>query len=127
MYRHRCVEAWSIVIPWYGYSLSELIGCGEPLSSARRLQFYTLLSAKSIVRLHFTDRQPHTNWNDINSHEYGFYSNVNPKVDHQRWTQDRERLIESGILSRYIPTQILNGYAGQVAGLYNGMDLKRFY
>ncbi|HEY8996358.1 MAG TPA: protein-methionine-sulfoxide reductase catalytic subunit MsrP, partial [Edaphobacter sp.] len=80
-----------------------------------------------IVRINFTDKQPHTTWNEINSQEYGFYSNVNPKVDHPRWSQARERRIDSSILPHYIPTQMFNGYADQVASLYNGMDLRRYY
>ncbi|MDE1175214.1 MAG: protein-methionine-sulfoxide reductase catalytic subunit MsrP [Edaphobacter sp.] len=187
IYRHRCVEAWSMVIPWDGYSLSEFINLCEPLPSAKFVQFVTLVdkkqmpdlpfgydwpyseglrldeamnplalltfgcygkvlpnqngapirvvmpwkygfkNAKSIVRFHFTDKQPHTTWNEINSSEYGFYSNVNPKVDHPRWTQARERRIDNSLLPHYIPTQMFNGYADQVAGLYNGMDLKRYY
>ncbi len=187
IYRHRCVEAWSMVIPWDGYSLSEFINLCEPLPSAKYVQFlslsdhkqmpdlpsgynwpyseglrmdeamnpltlltfgcygqvlpnqngapvrvivpwkYGFKSAKSIVRVHFTDKQPHTTWNDQSSEEYGFYSNVNPKVDHPRWSQARERRIDSSALPRYIPTQMFNGYADQVASLYNGMDLKRYY
>jgi sulfoxide reductase catalytic subunit YedY len=185
VYRHRCVEAWSMVIPWDGYSLSELINLCEPLPSAKFVQFlslsdrkqmpnlpfgynwpyseglrmdeamnplalltfgcygqvlpnqngapirvivpwkYGFKSAKSIVRVNFTDKMPPTTWNDQSSREYGFYSNVNPKVDHPRWSQARERRIDSSALPHYIPTQMFNGYADQVAGLYNGMDLKR--
>ncbi|WP_260704996.1 protein-methionine-sulfoxide reductase catalytic subunit MsrP [Edaphobacter flagellatus] len=187
VYRHRCVEAWSMVIPWDGYSLSEFINLCQPLPSAKYVQFLSLAdrkqmpdlpfgynwpyseglrldeamnplalltfgcygqvlpnqngapirivlpwkygfkSAKSIVRFHFTDKQPHTTWNDQNSSEYGFYSNVNPKVDHPRWSQARERRIDSSAFPHYIPTQMFNGYADQVASLYNGMDLKRNY
>ena len=187
IYRHRCVEAWSMVIPWDGYSLSELISLCEPLPSAKYVQFISLAdkkqmpdlpfgydwpyteglrldeamnplalltfgcygqvlpnqngapirivvpwkygfkSAKSIVRVHFTDKQPHTLWNQISSQEYGFYSNVNPKVDHPRWSQARERRIDSSALPHYIPTQMFNGYGDQVASLYSGMDLRRDY
>ncbi|RZU43470.1 protein-methionine-sulfoxide reductase catalytic subunit MsrP [Edaphobacter modestus] len=187
IYRHRCVEAWSMVIPWDGYSLSEFINYCEPLPSAKYVQFVTLLdkkqmpdlpggydwpyseglrldeamnplallafgcygqvlpnqngapirivlpwkygfkSAKSLVRFHFTDKQPKTTWNEISSQEYGFYSNVNPQVDHPRWTQSRERRIDSSAFPRTIPTQMFNGYADQVASLYNGMNLKRYY
>jgi len=187
VYRHRCVEAWSMVIPWDGYSLSEFINLCEPLPSAKYVQFVTLLdkkqmpdlpfgydwpyseglrldeamntlalltfgcygqvlpnqngapirvvmpwkygfkNAKSIVKINFTDKQPHTTWNEINSQEYGFYSNVNPKVDHPRWSQARERRIDNSMLPRYVPTQMFNGYADQVASLYNGMDLRRYY
>jgi len=187
IYRHRCVEAWSMVIPWEGYSLSEFINLCEPLPSAKFVQFISLVdkkqmpdlpggydwpyseglrldeamnplalltfgcygqvlpnqngapirvvmpwkygfkNAKSIVRLHFTDKQPKTTWNEINSQEYGFYSNVNPQVDHPRWTQSRERRIDSSAFPKTIPTQMFNGYADQVASLYNGMNLKRYY
>jgi sulfoxide reductase catalytic subunit YedY len=187
IYRHRCVEAWSMVIPWDGYSLSEVISLCEPLPSAKYVQFISLAdkkqmpdlpfgydwpyseglrldeamnplalltfgcygqvlpnqngapirivlpwkygfkSAKSIVRVHFTDKQPHTLWTQISSQEYGFYSNVNPKVDHPRWSQARERRIDSSALPHYIPTQMFNGYGDQVASLYSGMDLRRDY
>jgi len=187
LYRHRCVEAWSMVIPWDGYSLSEFINFCEPLPGAKYVQFTTLLdrkqmpdlpggydwpyteglrldeamnplalltfgcygetlpnqngapirvvmpwkygfkSCKSIVKFHFTDKQPKTLWSQINSSEYGFYSNVNPSVNHPRWTQARERRIDSSAFPRTIPTLPFNGYADQVASLYNGMDLKKFY
>ncbi len=187
VYRHRCVEAWSMVIPWDGYSLSEFINFCEPLPSAKYVQFTTLVdkkqmpnlpggydwpyteglrldeamnplalltfgcygqvlpnqngapirvvmpwkygfkNCKSIVRFHFTDKQPKTTWNQINSDEYGFYSNVNPKVDHPRWSQAHERRIDSSAFPRTIPTQMFNGYADEVASLYNGMDLRRYY
>ena len=186
VYRHRCVEAWSMVIPWDGYSLSEFINFCEPLPSAKFVQFVTLAdrkqmqlpggydwpyteglrldeamnplalltfgcygqtlpnqngapirvvmpwkygfkNAKSIVKFNFTDKQPKTTWNQINSDEYGFYSNVNPTVDHPRWTQARERRIDSSLLPRTIPTQMFNGYSDQVASLYTGMNLKKYY
>jgi sulfoxide reductase catalytic subunit YedY len=187
VYRHRCVEAWSMVIPWDGYSLSEFINLCEPLPSAKYVQFLSLVdkkqmpdlpygynwpyseglrldeamnplalltfgcygqvlpnqngapirvvspwkygfkNGKSIVRFHFTDKQPHTTWNDQSSEEYGFYSNVNPKVDHPRWSQARERRIDSSAFPKTIPTLMFNGYADQVASLYNGMDLKRYF
>src|SRR5579871_4506976 len=188
VYRHRCVEAWSMVIPWDGYSLSEFISFCEPLPSAKFVQFLSLAdrkqmnlpggfdwpyseglrldeamnplalltfgcygqtlpnqngapirvvmpwkygfkNAKSIVKFNFTDKQPHTTWNDQNSSEYGFYSNVNPTVDHPRWSQARERRIDStnSILPRFIPTQMFNGYSDQVASLYTGMNLKKYY
>ncbi|CAN5689196.1 protein-methionine-sulfoxide reductase catalytic subunit MsrP [soil metagenome] len=187
VYRHRCVEAWSMVIPWDGYSLSEFINFCEPLPSAKYVQFVSLVdkkqmpdlpggydwpyseglrldeamnplallafgmygnvlpnqngapvrvvmpwkygfkNAKSIVRFHFTDKQPKTTWNQINSQEYGFYSNVNPSVDHPRWTQARERRIDASGFPHTIPTLPFNGYADQVASLYSGMDLKRNY
>jgi sulfoxide reductase catalytic subunit YedY len=187
VYRHRCVEAWSMVIPWDGYSLSEFINFCEPLPSAKYVQFFTLndrkqmpdrafgydwpyreglrmdeamnplalltfgcygqvlpnqngspirvilpwkygfKSGKSIVRFHFLDKQPQTTWNEQNSSEYGFYSNVNPNVDHPRWSQARERRIDSSLLPHYIPTLMFNGYSDEVASLYAGMDLKRNY
>ena len=186
IYRHRCVEAWSMVIPWDGYSLSEFINFCEPLPSAKFVQFVTLAdrkqmqlpggydwpyteglrldeamnplalltfgcygqtlpnqngapirvvmpwkygfkNCKSIVKFNFTDKQPKTTWNQINSDEYGFYSNVNPTVDHPRWTQARERRIDSSLLPRTIPTQMFNGYSDQVASLYAGMNLKKYY
>jgi len=187
VYRHRCVEAWSMVIPWDGYSLSEFINFCEPLPSAKYVQFISLVdkkqmpdlpggydwpyseglrldeamnplalltfgcygnvlpnqngapvrvvmpwkygfkNAKSIVRFNFTDKQPKTTWNQQNSGEYGFYSNVNPKVDHPRWSQARERRIDSSSFPHTIPTLPFNGYADQVASLYAGMDLKKFY
>jgi methionine sulfoxide reductase catalytic subunit len=186
VYRHRCVEAWSMVIPWDGYSLSELINFCQPLPSAKYVQFFTLKdskqmelpfgydwpykeglrmdeamnpltlltfgcygqtlpnqngapvrviipwkygfkSAKSIVRIHFLDKQPATTWNQQNSEEYGFYSNVNPAVDHPRWSQARERRIDSSILPHYVATLPFNGYADQVASMYAGMDLKKYY
>lgn len=186
IYRHRCVEAWSMVIPWDGYSLSELINLCQPLPSAKYIQFVSLVdrkqmpdlpggydwpyteglrldeamhplalltfgcygqvlpnqngapirvvmpwkygfkNAKSIVRIHFTDKQPKTTWNEINSREYGFYSNVNPHVDHPRWSQAHERRIDSSAFPRTIPTQMFNGY-DEVASLYSGMDLKKYY
>ncbi|MGA1984388.1 MAG: protein-methionine-sulfoxide reductase catalytic subunit MsrP [Acidobacteriaceae bacterium] len=187
VYRHRCVEAWSMVIPWDGYSLSEFIAWAEPLPSAKFVQFlsddkssdmpdkpggydwpyseglrmdeamnplclltfgcygeplpnqngapirvvspwkYGFKNAKSIVKINFTDKQPHTLWNDISSSEYGFYSNVNPNVDHPRWSQAHERRIDSSAFPRTIPTQMFNGYGDQVASLYAGMDLRKYY
>jgi len=187
VYRHRCVEAWSMIIPWDGYSLSELINFCEPLPSAKYVQFtsnlnkkqmpdlpggydwpyteglrmdeamhpltlltfgcygntlpnqngapvrvvvpwkYGFKNAKSIVKITFTDKQPKTTWNQINSEEYGFYSNVNPKVDHPRWTQARDRRIDASAFPHSVPTLMFNGYEDQVASLYSGMDLKRNY
>lgn len=185
VYRHRCVEAWSMVIPWDGYSLSEFINFCKPLASAKYVQFLTLLdrrqmpdlpggydwpyseglrmdeamnpltlltfgcygnvlpnqngapvrivtpwkygfkSAKSIVEVHFTDKQPRTTWNETAPGEYGFYSNVNPQVDHPRWSQAHERRIDSSAFPHSVPTQMFNGYADQVAGMYSGMDLAK--
>jgi sulfoxide reductase catalytic subunit YedY len=187
VYRHRCVEAWSMVIPWDGYSLSEFINFVEPLPSAKFVQFISLVdkkqmpdlpggydwpyseglrmdeamnplclltfgcygqvlpnqngapirvvtpwkygfkNGKSIVRVHFTDKMPKTTWNQINSQEYGFYSNVNPAVDHPRWSQAHERRIDASAFPRTIPTLPFNGYGDQVASLYTGMDLKKNY
>jgi sulfoxide reductase catalytic subunit YedY len=187
VYRHRCVEAWSMVIPWDGYSLSEFINFCQPLPSAKFIQFISLVdkkqmpdlaggydwpyseglrmdeamhplclltfgcygdvlpnqngapvrivtpwkygfkNGKSIVRFHFTDKQPKTTWNEINAEEYGFYSNVNPSVDHPRWSQAHERRIDASAFPRTIPTLPFNGYADQVASLYNGMDLRKNY
>lgn len=187
VYRHRCVEAWSMVIPWDGYSLSEFINFAQPLPSAKYVQFLSLYdrkqmpdaaggydwpyseglrldeamnplclltfgcygnvlpnqngapvrvvspwkygfkNGKSIVEIRFTDKQPHTTWNDQASNEYGFYANVNPNVDHPRWSQAHERRIDSSAFPHTVPTQMFNGYADQVASLYSGMDLKKFY
>jgi sulfoxide reductase catalytic subunit YedY len=182
IYRHRCVEGWSIVVPWVGFSLSELIKRVNPTSKAKFVEFTTLLdktqmpgqqrnvlewpyveglrmdeamhplallcfgmygedlpnqdgaplriivpwkygfkSAKAIVRIRFTDKQPLNTWNISAPMEYGFYSNVNPKVDHPRWSQARERRL--GEFSKR-PTLMFNGY-DQVASLYSGMDLKK--
>jgi sulfoxide reductase catalytic subunit YedY len=183
IYRHRCVEGWSIVVPWVGFSLSELIKRANPSSKAKFVEFTTLLdmgqmpgqqrnvlqwpyveglrmdeamhplallcfgmygedlpnqdgaplrlivpwkygfkSIKAIVRVRFTDRQPVNTWNVSAPTEYGFYSNVNPTVDHPRWSQARERRL--GEFSKR-PTLMFNGYGDQVASLYSGMDLKK--
>ena len=188
VYRFRCVEAWSMVIPWAGYSLSEFINACEPLSSAKYVQFISLAdpkqeplpwnagiqwpyseglrmdeamnpltlltfglygevlpnqdgapirvvvpwkygfkSAKSIVKVRFVKNQPHTTWNDMASNEYGFYSNVNPNHDHPRWSQKRERVIGAPLWKQMQPTLMFNGYGDQVASLYKGMDLNRYY
>ena len=188
VYRHRCVEAWSMVIPWVGYSLSEFIKRCDPLPSAKFVQFlsyydkhvekwasettifwpyseglrmdeamhplalltfglygevlpnqdgapirivvpwkYGFKSAKSIVAVRFLDKMPPTTWNDQNPHEYGFYSNVNPDVDHPRWSQKTERRIGLPFYAQRRNTLMFNGYADQVASLYNGMDLKKNY
>ena len=185
VYRLRCVEAWSMVIPWLGIPLRSLLDAVEPTSHARFVEFTTLLdpeqmpgqrrnvlpwpyveglrldearhpltilalglygkalpnqngapvrlvvpwkygfkSIKSIVRIRLTREQPRATWNVAAPQEYGFYANVNPKVDHPRWSQARERRI--GELRRR-PTLPFNGYADQVANLYAGMDLTRLY
>jgi sulfoxide reductase catalytic subunit YedY len=184
-YRHRCVEAWSMVIPWRGFALRDLITRVQPDPKAKYVEFTTLLDpehmpgqrdrvlewpyveglrldeamnplaflatglygkdlpnqngaplrlvvpwkygfkgAKSIVKIRFTDKQPKTSWSESNPSEYGFYSNVNPNVDHPRWSQAKERRI--GEL-RKRDTLMFNGYATQVASMYNGMDLKKYY
>jgi sulfoxide reductase catalytic subunit YedY len=184
IYRHRCVEAWSIVVPWIGYSFSTLVKLVEPTPNARFVAFesyfdkkqmplwgyagiqlpyveglrldeamhpltlltvgmygeslpnqdgapvrmvipwkYGFKSIKSLVKIKFVKDQPPTTWNITSSREYGFYSNVNPKVDHPRWSQARERRLPDFL--RSTPTQMFNGYGDQVASLYNGMDLKK--
>ncbi len=187
IYRLRCVEGWSMVIPWVGYSLSELIKRVEPLGSAKFVEFVTLAdpktmpfvgskvldwpyaeglrmdeamhpltlltfgmygevlpkqngapvrlvvpwkygfkSAKSLVKIRFTEKQPGTAWNKAAANEYGFFSNVNPNVDHPRWSQASERRIgEDGLLSKKRKTLMFNGYEAQVGQLYAGMDLKK--
>ncbi|TAK56359.1 MAG: protein-methionine-sulfoxide reductase catalytic subunit MsrP [Gammaproteobacteria bacterium] len=188
IYRLRCVEAWSMVIPWIGFPLGELLRRFQPTSRAKYVEFTTLLdprqmpgqrypvldwpyveglrideamhplaliavglygetlpnqngaplrlvvpwkygfkSCKSIVRIHFTERQPLTSWARSAPREYGFYANVNPAVDHPRWSQKRERRIGSGSLLSRQPTLPFNGYATEVAALYRGMDLARFF
>src|ERR1035437_4177972 len=183
IYRHRCVEGWSIVVPWVGFSLSELIKRVNPTSKAKFVEFTTILdltqmpgqqrhvlvwpyveglrmdeamnpltllcfgmygedlpnqdgapirivvpwkygfkSAKAIVRIRFTEKQPQNTWNISAPQEYGFYSNVNPNVDHPRWSQAKERRLGE-FFKR--PTLMFNGYGDQVASLYNGMDLKK--
>jgi sulfoxide reductase catalytic subunit YedY len=186
VYRHRCVEAWSMVIPWVGYSLSELIKLCNPQPSAKFVQFvsyfsskvekwsgesqifwpyseglrmdeamnpltlltfglygdvlpnqdgapvrivlpwkYGFKSAKSIVKIRFVDKMPDTTWNAMAPNEYGFYSNVNPNVDHPRWSQKRERRIGLPFYDQWRTTLMFNGYSDQVASMYSGMDLKR--
>ncbi|WP_028293990.1 protein-methionine-sulfoxide reductase catalytic subunit MsrP [Oceanobacter kriegii] len=191
IYRLRCVEAWSMVIPWIGFELGELLKRFKPLSSAKYVQFITLVdkqqmpeqrsrfalidwpyreglrmdeamhpltimavglygevlpnqngaplrlvvpwkygfkSIKSIVGIRFVEEQPKTTWSELAANEYGFYANVNPKVDHPRWSQASERRLPSGLLSaNRIDTQMFNGYGEEVANLYSGMDLRKFY
>ncbi|MFZ4702335.1 MAG: protein-methionine-sulfoxide reductase catalytic subunit MsrP [Candidatus Methylumidiphilus sp.] len=185
VYRLRCVEAWSMVIPWVGFPLGELIKCAEPTGNAKFVEFITLndpaqmpdvrssvldwpyreglrmdeamhpltllavglygevlpnqngapirvvvpwkygfKSAKSIVRIRFVEHMPVSSWMQAGPGEYGFYSNVNPAVDHARWSQANERRIGE---FRKRPTLPFNGYADQVAGLYTGMDLQKFF
>ncbi|OXS95055.1 protein-methionine-sulfoxide reductase catalytic subunit MsrP [Pandoraea apista] len=189
VYRHRCVEGWSMVIPWIGYSLAELIRQVQPTGNAKYVEFVTLAdpkqmpglsypvlswpyveglrmdeamhplslltfglygevlpnqngapvrmvvpwkygfkSAKSIVKIRFVEKMPLTSWNRAAPDEYGFYSNVNPGVDHPRWSQATERRIgDGGIFTPKRKTLIFNGYGEQVAGLYQGMDLRKFF
>ncbi len=189
IYRLRCVEGWSMVIPWIGYSLSALIKRAEPQGSAKYVEFVTLAdakqmpgvrssvldwpyteglrmdealhpltlltfgmygealsrqngapvrvvvpwkygfkSAKSIVKIRFVEREPQTAWNKAAPREYGFYSNVNPDVDHPRWSQATERRIgEDGLFAKRRKTLPFNGYEAQVGQLYAGMDLRKFY
>ncbi len=190
IYRLRCVEGWSMVVPWVGYSLSALIRAAQPLGSARYVEFltqadpatmpglrnsvlqwpyleglrldeaqhpltlltfgvygevlpkqngaplrlvvpwkYGFKSGKSIVKIRFTDREPRTSWNVAAPREYGFYANVNPAVPHPRWSQATERRIgeAAGLFAKRRPTELFNGYGPQVASMYAGMDLRRFF
>ena len=191
VYRLRCVEGWSMVIPWLGVPLGDVLKQFQPMSKAKYVAFTTLAdprqmpglayrsinwpyreglrideamhpltllatglygkplpqqngaplrlvvpwkygfkSIKSIVAIDFVEKRPATAWNDLQPDEYGFFSNVNPGVDHPRWSQKTERRIAgtaSKLFAERIPTRIFNGYADQVAGLYAGMDLKRWF
>lgn len=189
VYRHRCVEGWSMVIPWIGYPLAELIKRAEPTGNAKFIQFITLAdpsqmpgiadpilnwpyseglrmdeamnpltlltvgvygqvlpnqngapirvvlpwkygfkSAKSLVKIRFVDKQPATSWNTYAPNEYGFYSNVNPTVDHPRWSQATERRIgEDGFFQPKRKTLMFNGYGSLVASMYQGMDLRKYF
>ncbi len=190
IYRLRCVEGWSMVIPWVGYSLAELIRKVEPQGNAKFIEFVTLAdpktmpfvgsrvldwpyveglrmdeamhpltlltfgmygevlpnqsgapvrivvpwkygfkSGKSIVKIRFVEKEPSTAWNKAAANEYGFYSNVNPNVDHPRWSQATERRIGdgSGLFAKRRKTEMFNGYEAQVGQLYAGMDLKKNY
>ncbi|MGX0876632.1 sulfoxide reductase catalytic subunit YedY [Roseovarius sp. MBR-154] len=185
LYRFRCVEAWSMVVPWNGFELADLLNLAGVKPGAKYVGFETVLrpeemrgvaypvldwpyveglrldeamhpltimatgiygrdipnqngaplrlivpwkygfkSIKSVVRITLTDAEPPTSWNKSNPREYGFYSNVNPEVDHPRWSQATERRIGGGLFSPRIPTQMFNGYGEEVAALYDGMDLK---
>ncbi|CAN5357312.1 protein-methionine-sulfoxide reductase catalytic subunit MsrP [soil metagenome] len=190
IYRLRCVEGWSMVIPWVGYSLAELIKKVEPQGNAKYVEFVTLAdpktmpfvgsrvldwpyaeglrmdeamhpltlltfgmygevlpnqngapvrivvpwkygfkSGKSIVKIRFVEKEPGTAWNKAAANEYGFFSNVNPNVDHPRWSQATERRIGDGggLFAKRRKTEMFNGYEAQVGQLYAGMDLKKFY
>ncbi len=188
IYRFRCVEAWSMVVPWNGFELADLLDMAGVQAGAKYVAFETVLrpeempgvrypvldwpyveglrldealhpltimatgiygrdipnqngaplrlvvpwkygfkSIKSVVRITLTDTEPPTSWNKANPREYGFYSNVNPEVDHPRWSQATERRIGGGLFARREPTLMFNGYADEVAGLYAGMDLKTYF
>jgi methionine sulfoxide reductase catalytic subunit len=191
IYRHRCVEGWSMVVPWIGFPLADVIKRAQPQGDAKFVAFETLKrpsempgqrgffqpldwpyveglrldeamhpltilatglydqslpnqngaplrlvvpwkygfkGIKSIVRIKLVAEMPPTSWNKQNPNEYGFYSNVNPEVDHPRWSQKTERKIgEGGLFAERHPTLPFNGYADQVASLYAGMDLSRFF
>ncbi|MCM2562724.1 protein-methionine-sulfoxide reductase catalytic subunit MsrP [Lutimaribacter sp. EGI FJ00015] len=185
IYRFRCVEAWSMVIPWNGFELADLLEMAGVQSGAKYVAFETYLnreempgtrfpvlewpyveglrldeamhpltimatgiygrdipkqngaplrlvvpwkygfkSIKSVVRITLTDSEPPTSWNKANPREYGFYSNVNPEVDHPRWSQASERRIGGGLFADNQPTLMFNGYGDEVAALYDGMDLR---
>jgi sulfoxide reductase catalytic subunit YedY len=187
IYRFRCVEAWSMVVPWNGFELADLLDMVGVQIGAKYVGFETALrpdempglrypvlewpyveglridearhpltmmatgiydkpllgqngaplrlvvpwkygfkSIKSIVRITLTDREPKASWNQANAREYGFYSNVNPQVDHPRWSQSTERRIGGGLFQRRQPTLMFNGY-DEVAGLYEGMDLSESF
>lgn len=186
VYRHRCVERWSVVIPWIGVSLSDVLQRVQPQPKAQYVEFTTLLrpsempgldstglpwpyteglrmdeamhpltmmvvglygkvlpnqngaplrvhipwkygfkSGKSIVRIRLTDKQPQNTWAVQTPNEYGFYANVNPTVEHPRWSQAREQRLPSPLRNR--PTLMFNGYGDQVASLYTGMDLRKYF
>ena len=188
VYRFRCVEAWSMVVPWNGYELKDILDIVGVKPGAKFVSFETALrpdempgvkynvldwpyreglrldeamhpltlmateiygkpipnqngapirlvvpwkygfkSIKSIVRITLTDTEPQTSWNMSNSREYGFYSNVNPTVNHPRWSQASERRIGGGLFAKRKPTLMFNGYEDEVAHLYDGMDLAKFY
>ena len=188
IYRFRCVEAWSMVIPWVGFELATLLNRVGVQSAAKFVAFETVVrpeqmpgqrsaildwpyreglrldeamnpltilatglygeelpnqsgapirlvvpwkygfkSIKSIVRISLTDTMPYTTWNAINAREYGFYSNVNPGVDHPRWSQASERRVGGGFFAKRIDTELFNGYGEQVASLYAGQDLTKDY
>jgi methionine sulfoxide reductase catalytic subunit len=145
IYRFRCVEAWSAVIPWIGFELAGLLNrvgvqagailatglYGENLPNQNGAPIrlvvpwkYGFKSIKSIVKISLVAEQPQTTWNMLQASEYGFYSNVNPEVDHPRWSQASERRIGGGLFAGRQDTLMFNGYGDQVAGLYAGQDLK---
>ncbi|MDD2832918.1 MAG: protein-methionine-sulfoxide reductase catalytic subunit MsrP [Methylotenera sp.] len=186
IYRMRCVEGWSMVIPWLGFPLAQLIKWAEPTANAKYVEFISLADkqqmpgvnlpildwpyteglrmdeamhpltimavglygehlpnqngapmrlvvpwkygfkgAKSIVKIRFTEKMPQTTWMKAGPREYGFYANVNPQVEHPRWSQSTEKRIGSGLFAGRIKTQLFNGYAEQVGQMYAGMDLRK--
>ena len=189
VYRHRCVEAWSMVVPWDGFQLSKLIALADPKAEATHVKFITFYDPKrapgqvadnvipwpyveglrldeanhelafiatgiygkpipnqngaplrlvvpwkygfkgikSIVKIEFTNREPRNSWQGIAPREYGFYANVNPLVDHPRWSQASERIIGGGVFSGRQKTLMFNGYEKQVAGLYKDLDLFKHF
>ncbi|NDD74077.1 MAG: protein-methionine-sulfoxide reductase catalytic subunit MsrP [Gammaproteobacteria bacterium] len=188
IYRFRCVEAWSMVVPWMGFSLADLLTRFKPNSRAKYVEFTTLLDPrqmpgqrravlewpyveglrideamhplsfvavglygrwlpnqngaplrlvlpwkygfkgiKSIVRIRFTERQPRNSWNIAAPDEYGFYANVNPAVDHPRWSQAKERRLGGSLFTARVDTLPFNGYGEEVASLYRGMDLRKYF
>ena len=188
IYRLRCVEGWSMIIPWLGFSLSKILKKATPTSKGKFVEFtsvydpeqmpgqrypilkwpykeglrideamhplttlvtglynkelpnqngaplrliipwkYGFKSTKAIVNIKLVEKMPTSSWMRASPKEYGFYSNVNPKLDHPRWSQASERVVGSGILSERIPTQMFNGYGDEVANLYSGMDLKKYF
>tara|TARA_B100000674_G_scaffold144850_1_gene114425 strand:- start:99 stop:1010 length:912 start_codon:yes stop_codon:yes gene_type:complete len=188
IYKLRCVEGWSMVIPWLGFPLNKILKKVSPTNKARFVKFISILdpeqmigqkfpildwpykeglrideamhdltilvtglygkrlpnqngapvrlmvpwkygfkSSKALVNIKLVEKMPISSWMKASPREYGFYSNVNPKVDHPRWSQATERVIGGGIISPRIPTTMFNGYGDQVANLYTGMDLKKFF
>ena len=188
IYRFRCVEAWSMVVPWNGFELKDMLDLAGVQSSAKYVAFETLYrpeempgqktavlqwpyveglrldeamhpltimatgiygkdipnqngaplrlvvpwkygfkSIKSVVKITLTDKEPPTSWNIANAREYGFFSNVNPEVDHKRWSQATERKIGGGLFTKRVPTLMLNGYEEEVASLYAGMDMTKHF
>ncbi len=189
VYRFRCVEAWSMVVPWTGFPLSRLLEKLNPRKTAKYVKFVTFAdkkiapnltalrsypwpytegltleeamhpltlvatglygkplakqngaplrlvvpwkygfkSCKSLARIELTDKQPRTLWNELAPHEYGFYANVNPKVDHPRWSQASERILDDSFFPKRQPTLPFNGYEADVASLYQGLDLTKNY
>ena len=188
IYRMRCVEAWSMVIPWVGISLAEIVKHHQPTSKAKFVAFtalhdpermpgqrrgmldwpyregltmaeatnpltilavglygevlpnpngapirlvtpwkYGFKGIKGIVKISFVEKQPRCSWQMAQPNEYGFYANVNPEVDHPRWSQATERRIGAGAFAPRIPTQMFNGYGEHVAHLYKGIDLRKYY